>query len=567
MPVSRDRLICIGLMCIGVALCVFGALRLLDSISSARTAGLATAQQTVSQTLVPALASGQSLRVRQATTALVSANDNPISYLTVRNSQGRLLASAGRHDGVFGWLPTSASLSWRAWLYRSFSAETLVPLAGQTVGLGVSWSAILIGAMASWVLWALACLIGLGCAARAARQWSRQPVSPASSTHRPATARAPVQKRPANGLPFGLGRHRETRSAGQPRAVAPQPRATGGRFKPWIARLAVLCAKTGAAATNSSSQLRPAGVGGFEVIGSSGGPSTAEPVPQSQVKPVGALPTSMAVFEQTPTDKLQTRAAVPPSCVDDGSYDEAPSPRATHEAVSDGASPVFGERTLNLGFRPIWRGPERSQLAGGWVTLSWRSGDGEPVSPASLAELAEQEGALRAFAQWIAERLAMLQANWRTLELPTVPIVLPVPPSLFAVQGARHIWAAALERVGRGRRDLVLQIEPSEAGHGLAMRQARTAAIDQTGQCADIGAGNLVFVRPDKNNGCEAAQRALSTTRYPILVGPLLEPLSQSELLDNHQRVAWFTEADNDNNLYTPRGFARLMSQQALAPL
>lgn len=180
--------------------------------------------------------------------------------------------------------------------------------------------------------------------------------------------------------------------------------------------------------------------------------------------------------------------------------------------------------------------------------------------------LAEQEGALRTFTHWIAERFVMLHANWRTLELLTVPIVLPVPSALLAFADAEDIWRDALSRISHEPAGLLLQVDTPELPSDLSLPVRRAIVPAYVGGSAGAE-HDLVFVRPTADHSTETAERALTDTRYPMLVGPLADPSAHAQLLACSERVAWFSNADNDDNVYSPRAFARLMSRTAVAPL
>ena len=235
------------------------------------------------------------------------------------------------------------------------------------------------------------------------------------------------------------------------------------------------------------------------------------------------------------------------------------------EAPRLDAKPTLGDNTLDLRFYPIWRGQnDNRRLAGAYAAMAWRAGDAELVSPETLIQLAERDGALRAFTQWIARRLSLLHANWRTLELATVPIVLPIPSAMLGFADAEAVWREALRRTDRDSDDLILALDRDTASAyaELPVRRILPLAgpeLESPRDCDVLGVPEPLI------QGNTSAWRArVDALACPVLFGPLETPERYQELLAR-PRALWFSNRVEE--AHSPRSFARLLMLHATAPI
>ncbi len=551
---NRHRL-SIAVLCAGLLLIGLGGLRTLSAVGAQRAQAVAQADNRLARALAPATADQTRAIREQVRLLLANESGTLFTYVTVRDASGLVVASAGRYARAFEWLPSSMAPTWRAWCYRALSTASTMSIKGSrplAVSFGLSWPDLLIDSLLAWIIWPLLVCLGIICVARVVAEWRK-----AESSEKTAPPITSVSSRQTDRP--GVGRETPVRRA----AVDSRRRSLFSRSI-WRQR------DTGGV-TRGKKALPMISGRGFEVIGI----RATAPEAVAKADSASAQPTSAAVELSTPSSEfsaprfLQVSATPQPlrpvtrRAVMREPMSNAP-PAVDPTAAAD--SHVLSDQTLDLRFYPIWRGADRRVLAGAWAALAWRRGDGEIVDPGTLVRLAEQEGALRAFTQWIAERFAMLHANWRTLELLTVPIVLPIPSALLAFADAEDIWHEALSRIDHDPDDLLLQIDAPDLPLELSP-PVRRAIVPSYVDGAVRAACDLVFVRPGSDGSCVNAERALADTRYPMLVGPLLDPAAHAALLGFGERVAWFSNVDNEANVYTPRAFARLMSQCAVVPL
>lgn len=545
---SNDRRLSAALTVIGVLLLAIAGTRLVTGVGNAGDQQLQSAKTAISQVLRPALARQNMAQLRRAAVVLIADPASRFSYVSIRDERGQLLASVGSRSGVFAWLPDSGSRSLRAWLYRNLSARQMLSVStiGGTdvrVGFGLSWSAVLANTWRDWWWWLALCGIGLACVIGGLLGMlsKSSPVAADASDH-PWSALARTRPARAANTPAGPTARRSWRGV------------LGGR----AATLARLAGKRPTAP-------RSAPVGDFEKIAATRLTATAGSQMRSGVGAVAPFANDEAVPGAVDRElPVETPSVVRPPA---GDPVDAPSFVADSIAPISQPTPlVLDDKTLDIRFHPIWRGAERALLAGGWATLIWRSGDGAPVAPGTLARLAEQAGGLAAFTCWLAERVTMLQSNWRALEFSTVPIVLPFSAELLDFSDVWRIWRDVLTRVELERRDLLLQLDAPIAEQALALPVRRMIALTDA-DMAGVSGCDMLFVRPQAGGCCRQAEQALQTSRYSMLLGPLSDPVAQAGLLAEQSRIAWFSGANNEHNLLTPRRFARLVSRHELAPL
>lgn len=204
-----------------------------------------------------------------------------------------------------------------------------------------------------------------------------------------------------------------------------------------------------------------------------------------------------------------------------------------------GPPPSSSLGRLLLRFQPIWRGATEGLLAGAVVRMV--RADDATARPVTLDKLlalnVEQPGAP---AQRLLRRLTTLQANWRTLELPRVPLMLSVPESLLGFEPAGDFWSEALSDHESEAGELVLCVARLPE-LGPEAWPVRWAVADPPGRdgtaCYCLGTGGDAGpAAKDEHNG---------QTRFTL-------PSADS--------------VDGAQPTLSPRAFARLMSRSELAP-
>jgi hypothetical protein len=302
-------------------------------------------------------------------------------------------------------------------------------------------------------------------------------------------------------------------------------------------------------------------------------PAPSAPAEKSAPKPPAPTPPSQPVREPTPKRSAEPAPAPPaesqpepkpPTATPKIDIEPAPAHAELHAPRLD-AQPTLGDDTLDLRFYPIWRDAERKVLAGACAALAWRSGETRLVDSDTLTRLAEREGALRAFTQWIARRFSLLHSNWRTLEIATVPIVLPIPSAMLGFADAEAVWRDALRRTDRDPNDLILWLGGRVRRHvhsSLPVRRAlMLAGHDKPAPAdCDVACIDVEQIGPD----IEAWHARIEQLKCPVLIGSIGDPEPYARLL-NHPRVLWFSQADAD--LCSPRAFARLLTRHATQPI
>ncbi len=522
-----------------------------SGLAQARSERLFNAEREIAQAVVPLI------RQDRVPPALVSSVEmllaNPglgLNYVTLRNTENVTLVSRGRFADAFGWLDASAQ-QWRGLLYRLLSAEDnrAVVRDEQVVGFtqyGVSWSSVALAAGVLWLLWTALMLIAGGAfcwlcvrlALSSGRPAEKREVPPVSPPQR-ASEPTPAPLRVPGRVSQFIGR----RSGSGTEEYAPIMPLTSGP------------AQAPEAPEPPAQRSRPVAA-----------PKREPPAPGPEAPPARFDPPAAAPPDDTPAAAPQTPPTVRPEPEADTAPEPAvaPPPRARDAAPDEAQSAsTLGDETLDLRFYPIWRGADRRALAGAWAALAWRRGDAELVDAATLTRLAERDGALRAFTHWIARRFSVLHSNWRSLELDTVPIVLPTPTAMLAFADAEAVWQDAIARTDRDPNDLILNLTRQSAEknpNGLPVRRALPMSQPPDAQ-ADC---DVICVNP--SDVAQAPDRWLSsldTPGPPVLFGPVDDPDKWQAALD-HERVVWFSE--DRSGLCSTRDFARLLARRQCRP-
>lgn len=538
--IRLDRLLA-GLLAVVCALLIGCAgLQVSDMLLKARIDKLAAAEQAITQGAIEFIEQdripGRLVRAVEAQVADPRLN---ISFVTLRNLAGVTLVSRGTLGPTgLGWIPFGDGRAWRSWIYRTTSAQTnrVLTREGQRVGsahFGVAWKSIAYQAGFPLFIWASALLAGviglLGALLRlTARRDARVPLAaaPMSGARSPKSTVEPAM---ADRLTKPVRARRGRRRGASDKEFAP----IGG-----------------------GERLPPASASGARAAPGLAAAGAAPPRPASTADMgLGSLPPS-AIMPARP-------APEPMSTALDRSFDTPAAP--VFEAPRIDARPALGDSTLDLRFYPIWRGQGSDRLlAGAYAAMAWRTGAAELVAPETLIRLAERDGALRAFTQWIARRLSLLHANWRTLELATVPIVLPIPSAMLGFADAEAVWRDALRRTDRDSDDLILSLDSETARTYAALPVRRILplagpTVEPPRDCDLLGVAESLI------DGHASAWRArVDSVTCPILFGPLETPERYADLLERPGAL-WFS--DRPEQAHPPRAFARLLMRQATAPI
>lgn len=548
---SSQRHLAYGLIVACLALIVWSTIQFSATLGEARSAALTAAAQAIVPAITPAIEQTRVPRRLVATVhTLVAQPGSALNYVTVYNAADQLLVSEGRFGDRFSWLSEASARQWRGWAYQIQSAETRIALSREatpvgSVRYGVDWFAVAARAGAPLGVWGAAGLAGLIGLLGAWRSLRHSHGAPAAAEHgetrkqpRPATKPEPKRAKkirrkrgsdpefaPIGGAPAAVPQDEsppETAAASTPSpvsAAAPPapPKAAAGPGEKAAA----------SAASVSTAAARVAGDVQQARTAAAPAPSAAKPPPASTV----AAPAA----------------------------ESAATAGAALHAPSLDAQPRLGDDTLDLRFYPIWRDRERAVLAGACAALAWRVGKTQLVNADTLTRLAEQDGALRAFTQWIARRFSLLHSNWRTLELATVPIVLPIPSAMLAFADAEAVWRDALRRTDRDPNDLVLRLSRRSRRYvhsALPVRRAITLAGHDRPLPSDC---DIACIEPDQiGDDIEAWRARVEELRCPVLLGPINDVERYTALVE-HSRVLWYS--DSDDSLYTPRAFARLLAR------
>lgn len=550
MSASNGRRLPAVLLIIGLLLLVAGGMQLISSVRDAGDQQLRSAETIIAQTFEPALASKDLAQLRRAAVVLISDPASRLSYVSIRDRRGQLLASVGSRSGMFAWLPAGGTRSARAWLYRNFSMRQTLSLEvhgelDAQVGFGVSWPAVLARTWRDWWQWLAVCLGGLLCVLVGLAGWFSRRAPTAGES---GVSARPAKVRQARWPPKASATPRRSAPAAYDRAAAVLARLTGRRQP-----------EDPASGTDDFEKIRAERL---THAARSGSHTSAVPTPDAArsgctaAEPEdarGADPDAVAGLAADVRAREDQGVALSSIAADSGS-------------MAGQSVPVLDDKTLDVRFHPIWRGVGYDLLAGGWATLVWRNGDGTPVAPGTLARMSEQADGLAAFTRWLVQRIALLQSNWRALGFSTVPIVLPSASKFLDFSGATDIWRDVLAAIGCERSDLLLQLDTPlpEQALPLSLRGMSTF----TGGSSEVASGDdICFVPSEISGRGERLRQLLTDSHCSVVTGPLSAPASQADLLDEKARIAWFTDVHDDANLYTPRGFARLVSRYELAPL
>lgn len=512
-------------------------------LAQARTAQLFDAEREIAQATVPLMRQDRVPPALVHSTEMLIANARlDLNYVTLRNTENVTLVSRGRFENALGWLGASAQ-QWRGLLYRLLSAEDnrAVMRDEQVVGFaqyGVSWLSVALAAGTLWLLWTALMLI-----AGVAFCWLC--IRLARSSGRPAEKYdvPPVSQ--------------------SPRAFAPTP-APAPLREP--GKVSLFKGRRPGADTEEYAPIMPLTSGPDPAEAPEAPPLRSRPVAVPKREPPAPKPEAPTAQVEPPAAAPQAPPAVSPGLEPDTAPDPpSPPPARTHDAApakAESAS-ALGDETLDLRFYPIWRGADRRALAGAWAALAWRRGDAELVDAATLTRLAERDGALRAFTHWIARRFSVLHSNWRSLELDTVPIVLPTPTAMLAFADAEAVWQDAIARTDRDPNDLILKLTRQSAEKnrdGLPVRRALSISQPPDAQ-ADC---DVVYVEPsDVADEPDRWLASLDAPGPPVLFGPVDDADKWQAALD-HDRVVWFSE--DRTALCSTRDFARLLARRECRP-
>ncbi|MGB7754521.1 MAG: hypothetical protein WBL23_00435 [Salinisphaera sp.] len=464
----------------------------------ARDATLDRAVSQASAGLHPMLVAPASGDPQAVVHRLVTTNASAMAFLTVRNRDHRLVASDGAWSSWFAGMASRATVrAWRAWMYRTLCADTFRSIVGGAdVHAGVPWWRVFASAGLGFWLALLLSIFGLLIFERERRGQSTEPSE--------ADAR----------MTLSVSRLRKLSS----------PR----RSPIWRERLQRIRAGVRREGPREAGPAAPAV--GFQPIGQRARPQTSgAPEGPATQQADQAGPTSAA--REQPGDAV------------------APGGEAvSEEAEAADTQPSFGQYLLR--FQPIWRGAMDGLLAGAVVRFVGAD-DARPLTVDELiaAGVVESDPP-QTLATGLTRRLVTLQSNWRTLELPRVPLMVPLPESLFAFERAEDVWGEALSQYEPAAGELVFCVEriPEAGGTALPVRWAVAEQQDRAGRtwyCVRSGM--------DAEPSEEEAEDARSSmgggkTRFVM-------PASRDEA------------AGNAHNALSPRAFARLMSRSELAPL
>lgn len=470
----------------------------------ARDAALDRAVSQASEGLRPTLVAPASGDPQVVVHRLVTTNASDMAFLTVRNGDHRLLASDGAWSSWFAGMASRATVrAWRAWMYRTLCADTFRSIAsgGADVHAGVPWWRVLASAGVGFWLTLLLPIFGLVVFERERRAQLTEP-----SEADVLAARAVSGRRKLSSPSFSriwrepLQRIRAKGRREDPRESDPAASAVG-----------------------------------FQPIGQRRRSQTSGAPVRSAVRQADEAPraSGTSVPREQPSDAI------------------APGVEAVAEAAAPEAAdtqPSFGQYLLR--FQPIWRGAMDGLLAGAAVRFV-RADDARPVTLEELmtAGVAESDPP-QTLATWLTRRLVTLQSNWRTLELPQVPLMVPLPDSLFAFERADDVWGEALSHYEPAAGDLVFCVErmPEAGGAALPVRWAVAEQQDRAGRtwyCVKSG------------TDAEPSEWEADDARSSVGGGKtrFIMPSSRDEAVDNA------------HDALSPRAFARLMSRSELAPL
>ncbi|AWN16297.1 hypothetical protein [Salinisphaera sp. LB1] len=479
----------------GLIVAVLGVIGAIYLGIGARNAALDGAIRQATTELAPTLGARANGSPQAVVHRLVTTDASDMAFLTVRDRAHRLVASDGAWSHWFaGWASSATVRAWRAWMYRTLCADTYRSvLDGAQLHAGVPWWRVAI--IAGPPFWATLLLSALGLVLFERERRAHRQAPPRLAAKGAASGR---RSRPKSAQ-ASAWRERLRRALPARRGEPPRP-ATGASPAP-----------------------------GFEPIGSRGRTPTQAPAP----KPAPSRNDDKPAPESTPAAVDDPAQVVAPA---------APAGAASAERTPSAprASSAFGPYLLR--FQPVWRGAMDGLLAGAAVRLV--PADNADARPRTLDEVMvegpDEPEACRTFVQWLMRRLVTLQANWRTLELPHVPVVLLLPETLLGFEGAEQIWAETLSRYEPAAGDLVFCVERMP-GAGETMLPVRWAVAEQ--RTRD---GQLWYRLMSGGHDESSADAVADGTRFVLPDDGAMDSV--------HQPLP-------------PRAFGRLMSRSELAPL
>lgn len=528
-PIALGRLSAGLLALLCAALVVWASLQGVHTLAEARAERLEAVESAVARSATGLIEQERiSKRLVRVVEAQIVDPDLGIRFLTLRNAADVTLVSRGRlGQTALDWIPMADGRALRSWVYRVSSAQANRPLVrdGRRIGsahFGVAWTRVAYQAGFPLFVWASALLAGLiGLAGAIVR------LRPSHASHTQPTA--------ASAVAAGRGASTQDSVAGATTATARRSRSRSGRRR------------------SPEREFTPIG-------DASAGTPVSAPEPDRAAKHEASNASPRAAFSHVPTERVPTASGdeAAPSVGADTSTPVFEAPRVD-------AKPALGDNTLDLRFYPIWRGQnDNRRLAGAYAAMAWRAGDAELVSPETLIQLAERDGALRAFTQWIARRLSLLHANWRTLELATVPIVLPIPSAMLGFADAEVVWREALRRTDRDSDDLILALDSDTASAYTALPVRRILPLAGPELESPRDCDVLGVTEPLIQGNTSAWRARVDALACPVLFGPLEAPERYQELLAR-PRALWFSNRVEE--AHSPRSFARLLMLHATAPI
>ena len=601
-PAGTSRYALYALAALCLILIGYAALRSVELTSTARSQALADAERAI------AAAATEHIRQDRVPDALILAAESllgepqlGLNYVTVRNAQNVTLVSRGRFSQRFGFLGAGTARSLRSWDYRLESAEATQAIRAHDEGgvigfaqFGVDWFHVFASAGVGLIIWLTALLAGLvGFFGALVASASAREQSPAPSTsdtpgriRKPApqastaidTARAPLSRlvrrrgRKASEDEFEPIVSSDNRAASKPA----QPITQGEQARPQRAEPPPIRQPQRPAPSNETPEPAQDDPSSPTRAPAAAAPAEPKPAEPKQPEPKQAEPSVQPSSPAQPAAQKSapSRQRTPGKDAPAEASEPAPQRRAAVAAAVEtelhaprlDAEPRLGDATLDLRFYPIWRDAKREVLAGACAALAWRTPETRLVDADTLTRLAEQKGALRAFTQWIARRFSLLHSNWRTLEINTVPIVLPIPSAMLAFADAEAVWRDALRRTDRDPNDLILRLLSTRMRRGvhssLPVRRALTLAGHDKPVPADC---DIACVDPaDVGPDSEQWFACIEQLQCPVLLGPIDDPEPYTRLI-NHNRVLWFS--DDEQALYSPRAFARLLTRCSTQPI
>ncbi|MES1954315.1 hypothetical protein [Salinisphaera hydrothermalis] len=486
---------------LGLVLALLGVLGAIYFGAGARHATLDSAARQAVHDLPPALGASDRGDPQAVVHRLVTTGASEMAFLTVRNAQGRLVASDGAWSSWFaGMAPQATVRTWRAWMYRTLCAEIYRTTSdGAELHAGVPWWRVFVHAAPAFWLTLILAFLGLALFERARRR-PRDLAVTASPRVAHATDSAPSESRKKRPTPARQGT---------------------------VHRVRQLLRRDRPADTANS----PGPSGGFEPIGRRRQPpeyATHPPAETTTPAPQGGIV------------EVRERVAVSPPLSEAAGAGEA----TPHRPAEIAPKPIDQPSTLDqfrLRFEPIWRGTLEGLLAGAAVRVLrvTESGERTRTLEALMADGVPPERVVR----WLVQRVVTLQANWRSVELPRVPVMVPLPDALLAFENAGETWATALAQAEPAVGELILCVERQPDWATEAALPVRWAVAERREHAAAAVIYRMV-------SGPDAERAELDAEEGDRFVLP-----------DDPANVA-----DVQRPL-EPKTFAQLMSRSELVPL